>query len=215
MPATLDRRRVGERARAMFAASVGSPSTSARIDDRRRLAGREVGLERDGGVAALEAGRAGRPRPACPARGAGTACRRGAGSARAGIRTTTGRRITPWATPLPARRRVRRRRRRRRAARTPPDPVEQAARLSALTRGPSMPRTAGRNVRAKNTERRDDERAADPDRAQRGRLEQEQPGQADRDREPGERDGLAARRDGSSRPPRRRSGPGAAPRGTG
>ena len=42
----------------------------------------------------------------------------------------------------------------------------------------------------------DDDRAADPERPQRGRFEQQQARQADRDGEPGERDGLAAGRDG-------------------
>ena len=40
------------------------------------------------------------------------------------------------------------------------------------------------------------ERSTDPERAQGARLEQEQPGQADRNGQPGEGDGLAAGRDG-------------------
>ena len=41
----------------MLARSVGEPCDVGEDDDRRRLARRELGLQRDVGVAALDAGR--------------------------------------------------------------------------------------------------------------------------------------------------------------
>ena len=173
----------------MLAGSVGEPGDVGEDDDRRRLAGGELGLERDVRVAALDAGRvdlrAGTP---CWRRRNGVPAR--SRKASVGTRTTNGRRMTPCATR--SQRDVGRAPRSRptggSGARRPPSDSE-------LTRWPSIPSTAGRNVSAKTTEHSDDERARDADRADRRGREQEQPGQADRDRDPGERDGLARRRD--------------------
>ena len=136
-------------------------------DDRRGRAGLEVVLDRDGRLAALEARR--------QHEGVGDALHepeeRGAGEQQQ--RRASGRgRGRGGASPSVAIRSQRDRRGRvgllaRWAAQRASDAVDQAARRdSALTRGPSMPRSAGQERQAKNRDASTVSIAADAERAQ-------------------------------------------------
>ena len=136
------------RMRWTLAASVGEPSTVGEDDDRRGLAGAEVARQGDRGLAALDAARQDRCVRDALLEAQERRAEDAAGTRGSGSSTATGRAMTQWAirsqrdsramsaaTPVgrPKARRIR-----SRSPATPP----------ALTRGPSMPRTAGRKVRA-------------------------------------------------------------------
>ena len=77
-----------------------------------------------------------------------------------------------------------------------PEALEEAAEAQRIDARSEHPED-GRQERQRIEHRaEDDERPADADRVEGGRLHEQEAGQADGDREPGERHGLAARRDG-------------------
>ena len=124
--------------------------------------------------------------------------------------TTTGRAMTLWAIRSQRDSRGGVRLRADRPAERAPDRGRRGrATRSELTRGPSMPEHRRQERQRVEDGRGDVSAPPMPNERRAARLEQQQPGQPDRDRQPGERDGLAAGRDGdldgAGRRPARRS----------
>ncbi len=183
------------RMRWTLASSVGLPSTAART-----MIG-EVSPARKSRDRATAASRLSMPGGRIEASGMPCSRRRNgvprmSRKASVGMSTMTGRAITQWA--------MRSQRDSRAAAasapvgrpKTPPDPIAQAGHAAGVdpwAEHAEDGRQEGQGVEHRGGHR---QRAADAERAQGGRLEQEQAGQPDGNGQPGERDGLAARRDG-------------------
>ena len=108
-----------------------------------------------------------------------------------GIRTAIGRRMTPCATrsQRPVRADLD-------AVGDRPEAMAQAADRQRVDPVAEHPEDRRQERQGEDHRAQHDERAGDPDRADGRRLEQQQPGQADRDRDPAERDRLAGGRHG-------------------
>ena len=178
-----------------LAASVGEPSTVARTTIGRGLAGAEVVRQRDRRLAALDARRQDRRIGDALAepeerRAEDEQERQGRDQDRDG----TGHDRVRHA--LPARLAGDVGRLADGPAERPPDPIAQSGHAARVDARPEHAQDRRQERQREEHGRGHGERSTDAERAQGGRLEQEQPGQADRDREPGEGHGLAARGDG-------------------
>ena len=178
-----------------LAASVGEPSTVARTTIG------DVSPARKSFDRATAASRLSMPGGRTDASGMPWLSRRNgvprmSRNARVGIRTATGRAMTACAM------RSQRDSRAMSAASPtgrpsrPPDPIAQSGHAARVDAVPEHAEDRRQERQRVEDRRGHGERSADAERAQGGRLEQEQPRQADRDGQPGERDGLAAGRDG-------------------